>query len=227
VKQLRLIVFSLFVILSHSNSALSQEPVYKYVDILNDTLRVQVDIVDSLPDDLIKQINKGVPISFEFDLELWQKRSGWFDKLIEKQTISNRVRFDSWDKRFTVVRRAPALVVEHSLRKLRETLEIVMTTDSLNFAINDPSEFYYLVCQMTIESMSLSNFQEVESWLKGELSDPKPPKVEEAPDKFGEFIFNTALKLSGLKNISKEIRTEMFKLEQLPLTVESESKDTD
>ena len=226
-KQLRPIVFLLFIISFNSSLALAQEPVYKYVDILNDSLRVQVNIVDSLPDDLLKQINKGVPISFEYNLELWQKRSGWFDKLVEKQTISNRVRFDSWDKRFTVVRSAPGLVVEHSLRKLRETLEIVMTTDSLNFAVIKQSEFYYLVCQMTIESISLSNFKEVESWLKGELSDPKPPKVDEAPDKFGDFIFNTALKLSGLKNISKEVRTGLFRLEDLPLDIEKIGKLSD
>jgi hypothetical protein len=224
---LRLIAVTLFFIVTYSQVSLSQEPVYKYVDYVNDSLRVRVDIVDSLPADLIKQINKGAPISFEFNLELWQKRSGWFDKLIEKQEISNRVRYDTWGKRFTVIRSAPGLVVEHSLRKLRETLELVSTTDSLSFVVSDTSEFYYVVCQMTISSMSLSNFKEVESWLKGELTDPKPPKIEEAPDKVGEFIFNAALKLSGLKNISKEIRTELFKLEQLPLSFEIKEDQPD
>ena len=61
--------------------------------------------------------------------------------------------------------------------------------------------------------MSLSNLKEVESWLKGEISGAKKPDIKDAPDKLGEFLFNTALKISGLKNISEEIRTPFFKIE--------------
>ena len=219
-KRVNLVFLSLVVFSFAFELAYSQNPVFSYVKYESDSLRARVDIVDTLSSEIIKHIQKGVPISFVYNIELWQKRTGWFDKQVEKQKIRLRIRYDTWQKKYTVIKEAPGITVEHTLRTMRETLELVMTTDRISFDIQDKQGSYYIVCQLKIATMSLSNLKEVESWLKGGLSKPKTPDIESAPDKIGEFIFNTALKLTGLKDISREIRTDIFQLDQLPLTLE-------
>ena len=81
------------------------------------------------------------------------------------------------------------------------------------FDIKDTTGTYYIIGRLTIKMLSLSNLREIESWLKGEVSGAKRPRVKDAPDKFGEFLFNTALKISGLKDISDETRTPDFTIE--------------
>ena len=168
---------------------------------------------DSLPGDLVNYIKKGVPISFEYKTELWKSRPGWLDKHVENCGVIYRLRYDTWEKEYTIITRQSDLTIEHHLEKDREALDLVKTSGLLKIRINDTSGQFYITGKLTINKMSLSNLKEVESWLKGGISGARKPEIENAPDKFGEFLFNTALKISGIKNISEEVRTPFFKID--------------
>ncbi len=192
------------------------EPSFKYIKSDSTAICTRFDITDSLPSDLIGYINKGVPIHFEYRLELWRERSGWFDKLIDATDISIKVRYDTWEKRYSVVQSTPDLIIENSLESEREALELLTTTGPDTLFLDDPTGVFYLVGRLSIKTMSFSNYKEVEAWLKGGVSNAEKPELEEAPSKIGEFVFNVAMRVSGLKNISREIRSPSFMLRELP-----------
>jgi len=178
----------------------------------NENITIKLAARDSLPADIIEYIKKGVPITFDYKIELWKSRAGWMDKLMENRSVMYRLRYDAWGKQYTIIREEPELIVENTLKRDREALDMMRSSGRLTIPINKTDGQFYLVGKLTIKTMSFSNFMEVESWLKGEISGAKKPDLKSAPDKLGEFLFNTALKISGLKNISEETRTPIFKI---------------
>ena len=183
------------------------------INIDNKTIVAKIAINDSLPPDLLSYMKKGVPISFDYKLELWKSRAGWLDQLVDNAAIVYRLRYDTWEKGYTIISVQADMTVEHILEEDREATDLVKSSGYLRMSVDDLSGQYYIIGKLTIKTMSLSNLKEVESWLKGEISGAKKPKIRDAPDKFSEFLFNTALKITGLKNISEEVRSPFFEIE--------------
>jgi hypothetical protein len=115
------------------------------------------------------------------------------------------------------------LAIEHILSENREVFDLVTSTSRVSIPLHDTSGSFYLVGKLSIKTMTISNFREVESWLKGEISGAKKPDLESASGDFGEFLFNTALKITGLQNISNEIKTKNFRIGDLPLKLEKQA----
>ncbi len=214
---IRLIYTLLLLSMVATSNARSSDIEFRYLKFDEGSILTDLAIVDSLPARLIEFINKGVPAAFEYKLELWRIRQGWFDKHVANRELTFRVRYDTWEKRYTVMQVRPDLTIEHILSNNREVFDLVTTTSRVSIPLSDTSGIFYLVGKLSIKTMTISNFKEVESWLKGEISGAKKPDLESAPGDFGEFLFNTALRITGLQNISNEIKTRSFRIGDLPL----------
>jgi hypothetical protein len=184
-------------------------PVYK-----DGGIAASVSISDTFPGELVSLIDKGAPISVEYTIELWRHRPGWFDARVAGAQIQYKIRYDSWDKEYTIVREAPGELVENTLDDEDEALEMISSSESVTLPTGENSGAFYLVGSVIIKTMNFSNFKEVESWLRGEVSTDRGRAIEDAPDRMGEFLFGLALKVSGLKNYSAEARSEYFDLER-------------
>ncbi len=222
--RIRLIYLVLLFSIIATPSAWSGDIEFRYLKFNEGSVLTDLAIVDSLPARLIEFINKGVPAAFEYRLELWKTRRGWFDRHIANRELTYRVRYDTWEKKYTVTQIKSDLTIEHILSNNREVFDLVTTTSRVSIPLNDTSGTFYLVGKLTIKTMTLSNFKEVESWLKGEISGAKKPDLKSAPDDFGEFLFNTALRITGLQNISNEIKTENFRIGDLPLRFDKQTE---
>jgi hypothetical protein len=198
-------------------SSIAQNPQFKFIRLSKSDIQVEIVISDSLPQELLSYIDKGVPVSFDYKFELWHENPGWFDQLASENFLSAKVRYDSWEKRYSVVQTSKNLTVENELTGQREAVELLCDTGPIALSSKDTSGVFYIYGYLTIKTMSFSNYKEVESWLKGGVSDVKTPQLQDAPDKVGEFVFNMAMKMSGLKNISREISSGRFRLGDLPL----------
>ncbi len=202
----------LFFLLLLSSFSQAQTPEVRYVKIESGELMARIVVVDSLPAELVTHIDKGVPVQFQYEIGLWRERAGWFDEPCGLVDIIYKVRYDPWEKEYSVVLVSRDLVVENNLRSRRETLDLVRTTGPVSFGAQDTAGIFYLAGELTIKTMSFSNFKEVESWLKGGVSNIEKPRIKDAPDKLGEFVFDLALKVSGFKNISRAIHGPRFRL---------------
>jgi hypothetical protein len=213
---LRSVIIFVLLVLFIEAKAQALELEFGYVKCDTSSILTRLDISDSLPSEIIGYINKGVPILFTYRLELWRIRPGWFDKLADFSETTFKVRYDPWEKHYAIVQTSEILTIENSLRSQREALELLGSSGPVKLAIDDTSGVFYLVGRLTLKTMSFSNYKEVESWLKGGISDAKKPEIEDAPSKVGEFVFNMALRITGLKDITREIRSDDFKIADLP-----------
>jgi hypothetical protein len=197
---------------------------FPYIKANADTIITECIQVDSIPRRLSDYIDKGVPVSFEYRIELWKVRRGWFDGRIGTFDLDYKVRYDTWSKKYTIVQIDPHQVIEHILSDRRGLYDLVSECGPLSFLAEDTSAYYYLVGTLSIKVLTLSSFKEVESWLKGEISGAKKPDIDSAGDKFGEFLFDAALKITGFENINARTRTANFKIEDLPLEGETSER---
>jgi len=198
-------------------SAAATEPVFNQIKYENNQIMTRMTVADSLPAELVTYINKGVPVLFVYNIGLWRERAGWFDELRSRAEISYKVRYDSWDKEYSVVQVSGDSIIENLLRGERETIDLLRSTGAVHFDSPDTAGIFYLTGELSIKTMSFSNFKEVESWLKGEISDVKKPDLKEAPSEIGEFVFDMALKISGIKNASKAIRSRKFRFDGMSI----------
>ncbi len=215
--RIRVICLTALLSIVVTSSARSVDIEFRYLKFSEGMILTDLAVVDSLSASLIEYINKGVPVAFEYGLEIWKTRRGWFDGRIAESKLTYRVRYDTWEKNYTVMQIRPDLTIEHILSDNREVVDLVTATRRISISLNDTSRTFYVVGKLSIKTMTLSNFKEVESWLKGEISGAKKPDLESAPGDFGEFLFNTALRITGLQNISNEIKTRSFRIGDLPL----------
>ncbi|UCE67490.1 MAG: DUF4390 domain-containing protein [Candidatus Zixiibacteriota bacterium] len=208
IRRIHLILITLLLFQYPVSNAVNLE--FSSVEFEGGEIAVTLQVSDSLPVDLVSYIKKGVPISFEYKMELWKSRSGWLDNHIVNNGVTYRLRYDTWEKEYTILTEKSEMIIENHLDKDREATDLVKSSGLLKMKLKNTTGQFYITGKLTIRTMSLSNLREVESWLKGEISGAKKPDIKNAPDKLGEFLFNTALKISGLKNISEEIRSPFF-----------------
>jgi len=222
----RIIFIVTIVVFAFAVSAGALELRFDSIVWAGDSLKIRFSSVDYGSDKLNEQVDKGIPVGIEYRLELWKVRPGWFDSQVSAIDINYRIRYDTWSKEYTVVKLDPDFIVEYSLRERREVFDLVMSDNRISLFCNNDSDKYFVTGKMTVKIMTLSNFKEVESWLKGEISDAEKPNLRETTDKVGEFLFDTALKITGLENRSKSVKSEFFELNDLPLKFTVEPADS-
>jgi len=200
----------------HGAAALALELSFLEISTGDDEMTVSIAISDSLPSDLKGYIKKGVPVQFDYSIELWKVMPGWFDEMLEKDDVKFKIRYDPWEKEFSILQSTRNLALENILDDEHDALELLRKPEQSSFVVEDTTGLYYLIGSLVIKSMTFSNYREVESWLKGEISGARKPELEEAPNRLGEFVFDMAMKISGLKNISAKSKTDKFRFGDPP-----------
>lgn len=140
-----------------ASSALTTEgPVVRGIDI----------ITDRRLSDLLRS---GFPARLHFRVELWST-SGWFDDLRARREWDVIVQYDPLDKRFRVARVSGELVtVLGSFETLAEAEAAVSRPYRVPLTVPPQNERFYYNASLEVETLSLSDLDEVERWLRGEL----------------------------------------------------------
>jgi hypothetical protein len=113
---------------------------------------------------LLEVVRSGLPLRLGFRVELW--RDGFFDRLVGTEHWTAVLAFDPIDERFLLRDRAAGgQTVLRSYAAARAALE---RNYPLPLRPGGPGRFYYRA-SLEIETLSLSDLEEVEHWLRGEL----------------------------------------------------------
>ena len=152
-------------------------------------------------------LRDGFPVRFHFRLELW-RASRLFDRLEREQDWFVLAQLDPLTGVFTLTRSDG---VEHELANL-EGLQRALTAPyavDLPFPQRGAGTRYYYVASLNIESLSLSELDEVERWLRGDLG-----RAITREGDFGGALERGARRLlirfSGLPRRRLEARTPVF-----------------
>ena len=163
---------------------------------------------DHLLDDRVFDgaLRNGFPVHYHFRLELWRK-GGLFDHLAREAEWDNFVRLDP-------------LTVEYDLIRSTGTIEHFTKVDAVSRALAVPYHVdllppagtgtrYYYVATLAIESLSESELEEVERWLKGDVG----PAIEHSGnigDALAEGFRRLLIRFSGLPRRTLEARSDAF-----------------
>ncbi|HTO72183.1 MAG TPA: DUF4390 domain-containing protein [Gemmatimonadales bacterium] len=156
----------------------------------------------------LTMLSSGFPVRLHYQIELWRAREGWFDAL---------ERAVEWD---VVVRHEPLLdqytVTRLIARQRREAR--YATTDALAAALgqayrvavaNGISGKLYYVATLEITTLSDSDLDELERFLKGDLT-PAAEGQGDVGSAVGRGAKRLVLKLAGLPSLSLSSQSERF-----------------
>ena len=159
-------------------------------------------------DDLEEAARSGVPIRVRVRVELW--RDGWTDDLVATESWAAVVAYDPLAEQFLVRGRSAETNVRRfaSYTAAREAIE---GSYLLQIRPTRSGRYYYLG-NLQVETLSLSDLEELERWLQGELQ-PAVSGNRSVGGALGAGVKRLAMGLLNLPARSLEARTGRFRID--------------
>jgi len=164
--------------------------------------------VEGLADDeLSDAVRSGLPLRVRFRVELW--KDGLIDDLLGAETWTTVLTFDPLSEKYVVRTRAAAGTARafedyHSARAAIEGSYIV----SLRPAREGR---YYYTAVVVVETLSLSDLDELERWLRGELQ-PAVSGDRSIPGALGQGARRLFMRVLSLPERRFEGRSDRFRI---------------
>ena len=154
-------------------------------------------------------LDHGFPIRVHYRVELWTK-GGWFDDLRASEEWDVLIRFDPLRKAYGVARIAGRQVT--ALGEFPQHAEAVQAAERPYRAglVAPRGKRAYYLGVVDIETLSLSDLEEVERWLRGELR-PAVHGRRNPGTALGRGLRTLAVRLLGSESRHYEARTGTFK----------------
>lgn len=121
--------------------------------------------------ELLELLRNGFPAAMRFRLELWRE-GGFFDEIEAAVQWNTLVRFDPYSQQYLAVRRQGSALEEDfggfptieavEARVLERPFEVPLRP-------RRPGSRYYYNVILDVESLSVSDLDELQRWLRGEL----------------------------------------------------------
>lgn len=157
---------------------------------------------------LVRALHAGLPLRFRFTLELWRDRfvdalegrSAW-SVIVAHEPLSGRYRLNrSWE---------PVRTLRYaSLDSARAAVEAWYVSPLA--PPGGVSGSYYYDARLDVDALTVSDLEELEYWLRGELS-PAVRGERGLPAALARGIRSLFIRLVGLSTKRYEARTETFK----------------
>jgi len=150
-------------------------------------------------------VRSGLPLRLHFRVELWRDR--FFDELVDVQDWSMIVAYEPIDGRF-IVQGTNGLAPAGEF----DTFQSVRTAVERDYAlgIRPPrAGRYYYSAVLEVETLSLSDFEELENWLRGELR-PAVAGERSVVGALGQGVKRAVIRLLGMPTRRFEGRSEHF-----------------
>jgi hypothetical protein len=164
----------------------------------------------------IKQsIERGMPVTVVITVDVWQDRTGWFDRLVGEQTVVLRAFRNAWSDDFTLRRdREPERLIA-DVATLEREISRPMRVRTVPLSRVDPGNRYYVIIRVSVKPLTVEDLETVEKWLSGEAKrsgKPGPGSIARLPRYLVEVLAN----LSGFGDEVARWRSGMFTLERIP-----------
>jgi hypothetical protein len=152
----------------------------------------------------LSTLRQGLPVRLQYRLELWRSREGWFDVLERQLDWTVVVRHEPLLDQFSVVRLLPPNRVLQNRYATPGALAGALST-AYQYTIAPASEgTYYYTATLGVATLSDSDLDEMERFLKGELEGG----VQSGG--LGRSARRLVLRLAGLPTLSLSARSPSF-----------------
>lgn len=169
----------------------------------------KVEMVDLFSDmELVQTVLSGLPLRIRLRVQLW--KDGFFDSQKGQYEWRGSVLLDPLTHRFRV-QSSERTGVGTQVNTLEEARDALQLTLNVPLRPNEPGKYYY-VAGLEMETLSLTDLEELQRWLQGELV----PAVEGDRDVEGALAtgFRRILvRMLGLPAKRFQIQSPSFRVE--------------
>jgi hypothetical protein len=148
----------------------------------------------------------GVPVRIRIRVELWRDR--FFDQLVDSVSWSTIIVYEPISQQF-FVRTIPAGAGVRRFGTFAAARSAVEAVFPLRMQPREAGRYYY-TSSLQIETLSLSDLEELERWLQGELQ-PAVSGQRSIPDVLGQGAKRLMLRLLDLPHRRVDARTDRFR----------------
>ena len=156
---------------------------------------------------LLEAVHSGLPLRIRIRTQLW--REELFDDLKGRHEWRASVLFDPLTRRYRVQTGTEEGVI-HEVNTLEEARQILQLTLDLPIYPREDGRFYY-EADVEMETLSLSDFEELQRWLQGELA-PAVVGEEEVEGALARGFRRVLVRMLGLPARKFQIRSETFEV---------------
>lgn len=158
-------------------------------------------------EELERAATSGVPLRVRVRVELWKDR--FFDQLVDTTSWSTVIVHEPISEQF-FVRSLPATRGSRRASTFAAARETVESEYLLSMAPSGRGQYYYTV-SLQIETLSVSDLEELERWLQGELQ-PAVTGQRSVPGAIAQGAKRLMLRILDLPQRRYEARTGRFRV---------------
>lgn len=158
-------------------------------------------------DELEQAATSGLPLRVRVRVELWKDRL--FDQLVDSTSWSTVIVHEPISEQF-FVRSLPATRGSRRASTFASAREAVESEYLLSMRPQGEGRYYYTV-SLQIETLSVSDLEELERWLQGELQ-PAVSGERSVPGAIGQGAKRLMLRILDLPERRYEARTGRFRI---------------
>jgi NADH-quinone oxidoreductase chain I len=157
---------------------------------------------------LEEAVQSGLPLRLTFRVELW--REGFFDSLVDTESWTAVLMHEPLDGNYTVVARANPTEAKHAQTYAAARRELE-GEQLLAIRPDRPGRYYY-TARLDVETLSLSDLDELRRWLRGELR-PAVSGDRSLPAALGEGIKRAFIRMLRLPARQFDARSPRFRVD--------------
>lgn len=136
-------------------------------DIVPQTGEADIEILDLLSEpSLLSAVHDGLPLRIRILVQLW--KNGFFDNQKGQHEWRASLVFDPLTRRYRI-QSMERPGVEEEVNTLEEVRESFQQTLDIPLRPPEPGRYYYMA-QVEMETLSLSDLEELQKWLQGDLA---------------------------------------------------------
>jgi hypothetical protein len=190
------------------STAVQERPLTVIADAANGyrpVIRVGPVLADS---ELERAATSGLPLRVRVRVEMWRDR--FFDQLVDTTSWSTVIVHEPISEQF-FVRSLPATRGSRRASSFASARQAVESEYLLSMSPPSPCRYYYTV-SLQIETLSVSDLEELERWLQGELQ-PAVSGQRSVPGAIGQGAKRLLLRMLDLPERRYEARTGRFRID--------------
>ncbi len=189
----------------------AQESVPLRFDILTETGEAVVEISDLFSDaSLVDAVLSGLPLRIRLRVQLW--KDGFFDNQKGQHEWRASILFDPLTRRYRIQtsERRGAQVEVNTLEEAQSALQLTL---NIPLRPREPGRYYYIAA-VEMETLSLSDLEELQRWLQGELA-PVVAGEQDVEGALAKGFRRVLVRMLGLPAKRFQVQSPTFRVEFL------------
>ncbi|NOZ62797.1 MAG: DUF4390 domain-containing protein [Calditrichaeota bacterium] len=167
-------------------------------------------------DKTMQGLRRGLTSTFQYEIQLWERKSRWVNSLIAGQSRRIKVYFDNWEKKF--------VVLSPEERRLTPSPEKVqrLCTEMSDMGLLPQKKIsakkkYFVTVKAILRPLSMENYQEIKNWLSGSAKNLDLKNLDDSKEQEKRFkggFLKLLLSLTGFGDKIVSGKSQVFQMQE-------------